>query len=169
MKIMQKERKQIMETMTYQPEIGSFVEHLFDEEIRLTGITEYGISWKELIEGNAEIPVQGARFDLSFEGKVTGSKVNGVIKGIDYLEIRSDGKFTLNIHARIITEDGEIISVKENGISTPGQSGVAKLNLNMEFLTTSSNYSWLNRKQVWVVGEVDMINGEVKAAGFSSN
>jgi hypothetical protein len=153
-----------METLTYQPEIGSYTEHLFDEEIRLTGITEYGVSWKEIIDGK-RIPVQGARFDLNFEGKVTG-RINGVIKGVDYLEIRADRKFMLNIHARIVTEDGEIIAVKEYGISTPDTSGMAKLNLNMEFFTLSPAYIPLNKKQVWVIGEVNMANGEVKAAGF---
>jgi hypothetical protein len=158
-----------METTTYQqPEIGTFVEHLFDEEIQLTGITEYGISWKELTEGKVNIPGQGARFDIVFEGKLTGRHINGVIKGVDYLEVRADGKFMLNTHARIITEDGDIISVKESGISTP-VSGNAKLHLNMELSAFSPDYQWLNRKQIWVIGEVNMLNGEVKASGFISN
>jgi hypothetical protein len=157
-----------MEALTYREEIENSLVHLFDEEIQLTGITEYGISWKELIKGNTEIPLQGARFDLAFEGKVNGNKISGVIEGVDYLEVRADGKFILNIHAKIITDDGEIISVKENGISTPGSSGTAKLNLNLEFLTVSPKYEWLNKKQVWVTGEVDMLSGKVKVSGFSS-
>jgi hypothetical protein len=157
-----------METAVIRQDIGNYVEHLFNEEIRLTGITEYGISWKDLTEGKATIAPQGARFDLAFEGRVIGGKINGVIKGVDYLEVRGDGKFMLNIHARIITDDGEIIAVKENGISTPAGSGNARLNLNMELLTESSKYSWLNSRQIWVVGEVDMLSGQVVAAGFSS-
>jgi hypothetical protein len=153
----------------YQSEIESFTEHIFDEDIHLTRITEYGISWTDLIEGNVEIPVQGARFDLFFEGNVTGSKINGVIKGVDYLEIRADGKFMLNIFASVITEDGEIISIKENGISTPLSNRTARLHLNMEFLASSGEYNWLNKKQAWITGEVDLINGKVKAAGFINN
>lgn len=96
------------------------------DEIQLTGITEYGISWEELAKGNIGLPPQGARFNLEFEGSVTGENINGIIKGVDYLEVRADGKFMLNIHAIIITDDGETISVKETGISSPDPSGCLK-------------------------------------------
>ena len=157
-----------METQTFQTEIENFTEHIFDEDIQLTGIIEYGIGWDDLIKGNVDIPAHGARFNLAFEGEVTGEKIKGTIKGVDYLEIRSDGKFMLNIHAIIITDDGLSIAVKENGISTPGSNGTAKLHLNMDFYTVSDKYEWLNRKQVWSIGEVDMITGKVKVSGFSS-
>ena len=157
-----------METLTYQQEINNYVIHLFDEEIQLTGIKEYGISWDELTKGRVEIPAQGARFDLAFEGKILGEKINGVIKGVDFLEVRADGKFMLNIQATIITDDGETIAVKEYGTSTPDPSGTAILHLNMEFLTASPKYDWLNKKQVWSVGEVNMINGKVNVSGFSN-
>ncbi len=157
-----------MEAQTYQPEIENLTEHIFDEDIQLTGITEYGIGWNDLTKGNVDIPAQGARFNLAFEGKVTGEKINGTIKGVDYLEIRNDGKFMLNIHAIIITDDGESIAVKEGGMSTPDSSGTAKLHLNMDFYTVSDKYEWLNRKQVWSVGEVDMTTGKVRVSGFSN-
>jgi hypothetical protein len=157
-----------METLTYQTEISNHVERVFDEEIQLTGITEFGISWEDLVKGNAQLPAQGARFNLEFEGSVNGENINGVIKGVDYLEIRADGKFMLNIHATIITDDGETISVKETGISTPDPLGKAVLHLNMDFYTVSEKYEWLNKKQVWSVGEVDMTTGKVKVTGFSN-
>lgn len=157
-----------METLTDNPAISQFTEHLFDEEIQLTGITEYGIRWEDIIDASADIPPQGARFDLAFEGKVIGKKLNGTIKGMDYLQIRSDGKFMLNIHAAIVTDDGETIAVKEDGISSPEPSGTAKLHLNMEFFTTSEKYSWINKKQVWSVGEVNMTSGNVKVSGFTN-
>jgi hypothetical protein len=157
-----------METLTYQAEITNFTSYLFEEVIQLTRITEFGISWDDLINSKVEIPPQGARFDLAFEGKVVGEKINGSIKGIDYLEVRADGKFTLNIHAIIVTDDGETISVKEDGVSTPDPSGIAKLNLNMDFYTASEKYSWVNNIQVWSVGEVNMATGEVKVSGYSN-
>jgi hypothetical protein len=157
-----------METLTYQTEISNHVERVFDEEIQLTGITEFGISWEDLVKGNAQLPAQGARFNLEFEGSVNGENINGVIKGVDYLEIRADGKFMLNIHATIITDDGETISIKETGISTPDPSGKAVLHLNMDFYTVSEKYEWLNKKQVWSVGEVDMTTGKVNVTGFSN-
>jgi hypothetical protein len=147
--------------------IDNAVKHLFDEQIQLTNIVDYGVSWEGLTTGQAVLPPIGLRFDLDFEGRLTG-EVNGVIKGTDYLEIRADGKFQLHIQARIITDDGETIAVKEDGISTPGDDGTAVLNLNMQFYTVSEKYSWINKKQAWAVGEVDMLTGAVKMKCFSN-
>ncbi len=157
-----------MDTVKKQAEITDYVKHLFDEEIQITAITEYGISWNDITQGKINIPDHGVRFDLSFDGKVFGKSLNGIIKGTDYLEVRTDGKFMLNICATIITEDGFTIAVKENGISTPDQYGKAQLNLNMEFHASSKEYEWLNKKQAWIVGEVDLTIGKVNVSGYSN-
>lgn len=157
-----------MKAEILQPGIENYVKEIFTEEINLTEITEYGIDWSEMLKPDQLIPLQGARFDLAFEGIIKGDRLNGVIKGVDYLEIRSDGKFSLNIHATIITNDGFTISVRETGISTPDSSGKAILHLNMDFFTASSEYDWINKKQVWSVGEVDMKSGKVLVTGFSN-
>lgn len=150
-----------MKTLTKSLDINSAVEHLFDEEISLTGITEFGVSWESLASGKADLPPQGARYNIAFEGKVFGEKINGDIKGIDYLYVRSDGKFELNIQASILTDDGVMIHVQESGVSKPADDGTAKLNLNLSFSTNSHKYEWLNQKQVWGIGVVDMIEGSV--------
>ncbi|MCB0281578.1 MAG: DUF3237 family protein [Calditrichaeota bacterium] len=157
-----------MNSQMIESNITNAVKYLFDEQIVLTGITEYGISWEEMLNGEVQIPQNGARFDITFEGNVVGDAIKGVIKGTDYLEIRTDGKFMLHIQARIVTDDGETIAVKETGISTPGDNGIARLNLNMDFYTSAGKYNWLNSKQVWAVGEVDMINGLVNMKGYSN-
>ena len=59
-------------------------------------------------------PAEGARFDVYFEGPITG-KLNGTVKGVDYLHIRADGRCQLNIHAEITTEDGKKISLAADG------------------------------------------------------
>lgn len=157
-----------MKAEILQPGIENYVKEIFTEEINLTEITEYGIDWSDMLKPNTLIPLQGARFDLAFEGIIKGDQLNGVIKGVDYLEIRPDGKFSLNIHATIITNDGFTISVRETGISNPDSSGKAILHLNMDFFTASSEYDWINKKQVWSVGEVDMKSGKVLVTGFSN-
>ena len=48
-------------------------------------------------------PAEGARFDVHFEGPVTGPKFSGSAKGADYLHIRADGRIQLDIHAEITT------------------------------------------------------------------
>jgi predicted nucleic acid-binding Zn-ribbon protein len=157
-----------MEAITKSINITSAVEHLFDEEIRLIGITEFGVSWDELVSGKAEIPTQGARFNIEFEGKVFGDSINGDIRGIDYLYVRSDGKFELNIQASILTDDGVMIHVQESGSSRIMYEGIAQLNLTLNFSTSSPEYEWINTKQVWGVGLVDMIRGNVSMKCYSN-
>ena len=73
-------------------------------------MVEYGASADALISGQTPPPAEGARFDVYFEGPITG-KLNGTVKGVDYLHIRADGRCQLNIHVEITTEDGKKISL----------------------------------------------------------
>ena len=58
------------------------------------------------MSGQAPPPGEGARFDVYFEGPITGAKLRGSVKGVDYLHLRADGRFQLHIHAEITTDDG---------------------------------------------------------------
>ncbi|MFO7446123.1 MAG: DUF3237 family protein [Ignavibacteriaceae bacterium] len=157
-----------MNTQDVQLDITSSITHIFDETVHQTTITEYGFSWKTFTSGNIQPPLQGARFDIAFEGNITGENINGVIKGVDFLEVRADGKFMLNIQATIITSDGESIALNESGVLTPDPAGYAKLHLNMNFSTASPRYEWLNKKQVWGIGEVNMFTGIITVKGYSN-
>jgi hypothetical protein len=141
-------------------------ELLCDESIRLTGVTEYGISWEEFTNGRVTPPREGAFFDIAFEGTLTGEKLSGTIKGIDYLQVRADGRFMLHLHATITTDDGENIAVSEEAILMPpsDDSGIGQLRLNLSFGTASSKYGWLNRRLAWGIGPIDLAAGtaEVK-------
>ena len=72
---------------------------LFEEDVHLTGVTEYGFSWQDFAQQKAPIPAEGLKFDIHFEGQVTGDVVEGTIKGVDYLTVRADGRLFLNLHA----------------------------------------------------------------------
>jgi hypothetical protein len=144
------------------------VEHIFGERVQLTGVTEYGMSWMDIISGDVQPPSEGVRFDISFEGRIFGDRLNGRVSGVDYLYIRGDGKFILELHASIITDDGEAIALHEDGILTPLKDGTGNLKLNMKFLTASSKYSWLNRKQVWGTGSVEFSKGLVTIDAYTN-
>lgn len=143
-------------------------EHLFDEQGHLTRITEYGISWADFIQGKVPPPPEGARFDLAFTGKLEGPKIKGVIDGVDYLTVRADGRFMLNIQAIITTDDGAKIAFYEEGILRPSPDGPARLNLNMKFTTHDPRYSWLNEKQAWGAGTVDNQQGTFEVSAYIS-
>ena len=134
---------------------------LFEEDVQLTDFVEYGFSLQDLVEGKLPIPSEGARFDIHFEGELVGERIKGRIKGVDYLEVRADGRFFLNLQAMIRTDDGATIKVVETGINNRGD-----LRLNMEFHTNDQHYKWLNHTQVQGVGMADFNSGIAKVKGF---
>src|SRR6476659_5593655 len=102
-----------------------------------TQVVEYGVSAEELFSGQAAPPAEGARFDVYFEGPVTG-RLRGMVKGVDYLHVRADGRCQLNIHAEITTEDGKKISLAADGVAIP-QEGSPVFQLK-ENVTLTSNH-----------------------------
>ena len=144
--------------------------HLFDEVVHLTGLTEYGVSWEKLTTGQAVLPPQGARFDIAFEGTFEGPKLKGTIAGVDYLNVRADGRFQLNLQAVLTTNDGEKLAVYEDGILIPSQddSMIAQLRLNLEFTASSPQYAWLNQVQGWGRGTVDWNTGQVEVQVYAA-
>ena len=157
-----------MKTQTVKTGLDTAVQHLFDEEVYLTGITEYGVSWESLTTGKASLPRQGARFDIAFEGKLFGDKINGQVKGIDYLEVRADGQFRLHLYATITTGDGQTIALREEGTMVLKPNGTAQLYLQMQFSSASPKYEWINEKQVWGIGTSYLQKGLVTISGFTS-
>jgi hypothetical protein len=144
-------------------------EHLFDETVHLTGITEFGVSWQDLTTGKVAPPPQGARFVIYFEGTLEGPRIKGKLSGVDFLTVRADGRFILDLHLTITTEDGENIYAHEDGILIPPQddSRIAGLKLNMHLSTASPQYSWVNQLQVWARGTVDWNTGEVQVRAYA--
>lgn len=142
-------------------------EKLFEETARLTGIKEYGVSWDEFVAGNAAIPPQGARFDIAFEGTLTGDRINGSLTGLDFLTVRADGRFELNIYITITTDDGATISFEETGTLIPLDGAPAELYMNMRFSTAHEQYEWLNKLPAWGRGTVDMATGEIAVTAFT--
>lgn len=134
---------------------------LFEEDVRLIDVKEYGFSFKSFAEKSQPIPPEGLQFDIHFDGVVTGDLLNGTIKGVDYLSIRSDGRLFLNLQASITTHDGALIKVTESGINDNGN-----LRLNMDFHTNDERYRWLNHKHVWGMGSVNFQTGQVKIKGY---
>ena len=134
---------------------------LFEEDVHLTDVKEFGFSWQAFAAKSAAIPSQGLRFDIYFKGEVKGDRLKGTIEGVDYLTVRSDGRLFLTLKATITTDDGAAIAVSESGINDNGI-----LRLNMDFHTHDSRYTWLNQKHVWGAGTVDFNTGTVIIKGY---
>jgi hypothetical protein len=67
-------------------------ELIYEAEIQITGLVEYGVSMEALSSGEIAPPPEGARFDQPFNGSIQGPKLSGRISGTDYLYVRADGR-----------------------------------------------------------------------------
>jgi hypothetical protein len=144
-------------------------EVLYEYTVKLTGMTEYGVSFEALLAGTAPPPPEGARFDIRFEGESAGPRLKGKVLGVDYLRIRADGRFDLHIHAEITTDDQQKISLHADGVALPQPgSPVVDLRENVTLFTSSKAYAWVNGLQVWATGTVDLAAQVVHLRGYSA-
>ena len=143
-------------------------EPLYEYTLSITGLTGYGVSFEDLVSGKIPPPPEGARFDVAFAGEATGSKLAGKVSGIDYTHVRADGRFQLDVHAEITTEDGQKISLKADGVAIQRKdSSISALRENVTLFSSSKDYTWVNTIQVWAVGRVDLATQMIYIAGYS--
>jgi hypothetical protein len=144
-------------------------ELLYEYEVKITRLTEYGVAFASLAAGTAAPPPEGARFDVHFEGASAGPRLKGVVQGVDYLHVRADGRFALHIHAEITTDDGHKVSLHADGVALPQPgSPVSGLRENVTLFSSSSAYAWVNGLQVWGTGTVDLERQVVHIKGYAA-
>jgi Protein of unknown function (DUF3237) len=145
-------------------------ELIYEYTLQITGITSYGAPPLDaLLSGAADIPPQGARYDVAVEGPITGQRLRGTIKGTDYVHIRPDGRAQLHIHAEITTEDGKKIAFHADGAASFEDGPPAgHLRENVTLTTSEPGYAWVNPLQIWAPGTVDIAKGEVHLAGYAA-
>jgi hypothetical protein len=143
-------------------------ELIYQADIQITDIVEFGFSMEEISSGEVAIPPEGARFDQPFSGSVHGPKLKGRMHGIDHIYVRADGRFELHIHATIRTEDGHNISFSSNGISTQkNETKEAQLTAAVSLFSSFHSYKWLNKLQIWAIGVLDTETGKAFVKAYS--
>jgi hypothetical protein len=143
-------------------------ELIYEHAVQIKHVMEYGVAFDGLLSGAAAPPPEGARFDLYDEGTVAGPKLKGTVKGVDYANVRADGRLRLHFHAEITTEDGKKIALFADGVLTPKSgSPIAQLRLNITLTTSAAEYSWVNPIQVWALGTVDFAKSEVRFKAYA--
>jgi Protein of unknown function (DUF3237) len=144
-------------------------ELLYSVTLHITGIKEYGVSFAALMAGEVTPPVEGARFDVPFQGTATGPKLTGAAEGIDYVRVRADGRFELHIHETIRTENGQNISVHGDGVATPRpESSIADVRVNMTLFASSKDHAWVNQVPVRGIGTLDLAEQVIQVAAYSA-
>jgi len=136
-------------------------EKIYEYDLDITGVTDYGVSMEAILAGKEKIPPQGARFDVAFAGNATG-RLSGRVRGVDYLRMRADGRIDLDIRATIETGDGFRIGLSADGAAVlrPGEP-IANLCENVSLITAASGYAWVNTHQIWGVGSVNLAAGRI--------
>jgi len=136
-------------------------EKIYEYDLDITGVTDYGIKLEAILAGKDKVPPQGARFDVAFEGRAAG-RLSGRVRGVDYLRMRSDGRVDLDIRATIETNDGCRIALSADGVavSHPGEP-TAELFENVSLTTAAAGYAWVNARQIWGPGTVNLATGKI--------
>lgn len=151
--------------MSERTQIGG--ELIYEYTAHFTQVVEYGVSADAVFSGLTPPPAEGARFDVYFEGPVTGPRFNGTVKGVDYLHMRADGRAQLHIHAEITTEDGKKIALAADGVAIPEKgSPVFQLRENVTLTTSHPEYLLVNPIQIWAPGTVDVSKGEIRIKAY---
>jgi hypothetical protein len=156
-------RGDVMSDETH-PSMG---ELLYEYTPTVTQVVEYGASFEAIASRQSPPPHEGARVDVYFEGPVTGAKLSGSVKGVDYLKLRADGRFELDIYAEITTDDGKKIALAADGVAL-GQAPVLQLRENVKLTTSHPEHAWVNQIQIWASGRVDLAKGEIQVKGYAA-
>jgi hypothetical protein len=137
--------------------------------VRITEVTAYGAPPFEAVVSGAEaIPPSGARYDFTLEGRMSGPRLRGTVKGVDHVDVRPDGHVGLHIHAEVTTDDGQKIAMFADGVvSFPHGLPVGELRETVALTTAEPGYEWVNPLQIWAVGTCDVIAGRVDIAGYA--
>lgn len=136
-------------------------EKIYEYDLDVAGVTDYGVTLPSIISGQSKIPPQGARIDVAFAGPATG-RLTGRVTGVDYLRIRADGRIDLDIRATIETKDGHRIALSADGVGMPrAAEPIADLYENVSLTTAAESYAWVNTRQVWGVGTVNFATGKI--------
>src|SRR5262249_11013903 len=93
-------------------------EKIYDFELDITGVTDYGVSMDAILAAQEAIPPQGARLDRAADGRSKG-RLAGRAHGVDYLRVRADGRIELDLHVIFETEDGHRIALSGDGQAAP--------------------------------------------------
>jgi Protein of unknown function (DUF3237) len=141
-------------------------EKIYEWDLNITGVTDYGVTLDALLSGKEKVPLQGTRFDVAFEGDSKG-RLTGKVRGVEYLLMRADGRTDLDGRGTIETEDGHRIAVQIEGVATPrANEPMIDLVENVRLTTAAPKYDWVNTRQIWGLGTVNLTMGKMHVEAF---
>jgi hypothetical protein len=136
-------------------------EKIFEYDLDITNVIDYGAEMQAIFGGQANVPLQGARFDVTLAGSIKG-RVSGSMRGIDYLRVRADGRRELDLRGAIETTDGHRIAFIAEGVGTAREGEpIVDLSVNISLSTAVASYAWVNARQTWGIGYANLATGKI--------
>lgn len=141
-------------------------EKIYEINLEITGVTDYGVTMDAILSGKEKVPPQGTRFDVAFEGRGKG-RLTGKVRGVDYLVMRADGRIDLDVRATLETDDGHRIAVHIDGVASPrANEPIVDLVENVRLTTAAPSYDWVNARQIWGLGIVNLATGKIQVEAY---
>jgi len=141
-------------------------EKIFEYDLDIVSVIEYGASMEAVLAGQQNVPLQGAQFDVTLAGSIKG-RMTGTIRGIDYLRVRADGRRELDLRATIDTGDGSRIAFSANGVGTPRDGEpIVDLAVKIDLTTAAAAYAWVNARPAWGAGYANLATGKIHIDGY---
>ena len=143
-------------------------ELIYEYTPRVTQIIEYGTSAEAILMRTTPPPSEGARLDLCLEGPVIAGRLKGSVTGVDYLNVRADGRAELHIHGHITLDDGKKVALQAGGVAIPEQgSPILQLREHVNLTSNHPALAWVNTTEVWARGTVDVSTGQVHLRAYA--
>lgn len=136
-------------------------EKIFEYDLDIVSVTDYGANMETVFASQANVPRQGAQFDVTLAGSIKG-RVAGSLRGIDYLRVRADGRRELDLRGTIDTDDGNRIAFSADGVATPrDREPIVDLAVKIHLLTAAPAYAWVNARPAWGAGYANLATGKI--------
>jgi len=103
------------------------IEKLMYMKAKVSSLVNYGLT------------ASGIRFDVGFEGQLSGGTITGKMQGIDYFLMRPDGVGLIDVRGVIYTDDGAKIAISIAGFMTGPEIKDSHVCLE----TSDEKYKWL--------------------------
>lgn len=137
-------------------------EQLYEASLNVTGVSEFGTSFGEMVSGSIAPPIYGAQFDITFEGPVNGEKLNGTLKGVDYFKVRPDGSMELDLHGVVTLDGGGQLAFSGSGSAQLDvEKGQLSFVESIQLFSSDPNMSWVNELHCWGKGRVNIATQKI--------
>ena len=126
-------------------------EKIYEYDLDITGVTDYGVSLQSIMSGEQKIPPQGTRFERYVRGARKGPPVGATAGRRLCPNARGwPDRSRPSGDVSVLHEGEPILDLFEN----------------VRITTAAATYAWVNARQVWAVGTMNLATSKIHLEGF---